>query len=343
MLLTGKIAGLDLVGGHPDMCQTDADPCSEAQVGPQYCVGSLSDLCRDGGWQMEVVRPVESGPRLQSLADSIAGRGSPELDAFWDEVASAGTPLIEPDETDPSCSLVTFLWRASGVVENVVVYGGWSRFQWSDDLSEMQLVRLGATDCWYRTYRMPNALRARYWFGSNDSLEPWTSISHFHEAKCRLDAMVADPLNSTVLVGAHVPLASVLSLPSAPPQPWGTARPGVARGTLQREAFHSEVLGNERTVWTYLPPVHRGWRPYHMLVAFDGEIYVGVVPTPIILDNLLAAGRVSSTVAVFVANAGATEEEQALSRIKELLCDPAFAASWRTARAMDSRSIQRVR
>ena len=118
----------------------------------------------------------------------------------------------------------------------------------------------------------------------------------------------------------------MVSLPDAPPQPWWTARPGVPPGTLQREAFHSEVLGNERTVWTYLPPGYtEDGGPYHMLVAFDGEMYVGVVPTPIILDNLLAAGRVSSTVAVFVANAGATEEEQALSRIKELLCDPAFA------------------
>jgi enterochelin esterase family protein len=241
-------------------------------------------------------------------------------------VAAGGTPLVEPDETGPSFSLVTFLWRAGGVVENVVLYGGWSRFQWSEDLSEMQLVRLGATDCWYRTYRMPNALRARYWFGLNDSLQPWTSISRYDDAKRRLDAMVADPLNPTVVVGAHVPVASVVSLPNAPAQPWGTSRPGVARGTLQSEAFHSEVLGNERTVWTYLPPGYsKNGSPCHMLVVFDGEMYVGVVPTPMILDNLLAAERVPGTVAVFVANAGATEEEQAQSRIKELLCDPPFA------------------
>jgi hypothetical protein len=43
------------------------------------------------------------------------------LDKFWQEVEQRGTPLIEPIEGDDKNLLVTFLWRATFEIWNVLV------------------------------------------------------------------------------------------------------------------------------------------------------------------------------------------------------------------------------
>jgi hypothetical protein len=57
---------------------------------------------------------ASTSPRLAALQRSIAGGDRAALAAFWDEVARAGTPLIEPVAGDADHCLVTFLWRATG-------------------------------------------------------------------------------------------------------------------------------------------------------------------------------------------------------------------------------------
>ncbi|MDF5981809.1 alpha/beta hydrolase-fold protein [Pseudomonas aeruginosa] len=70
----------------------------------------------------------------------------------------------------------------------------------------------------------------------------------------------------------------------------------------------------------YTPP---GYDPegqrYPLLVLFDEDHYARDVPTPTILDNLIAAGRIRPTLAVIVGNVDAS------SRGRELPCNEAFA------------------
>lgn len=62
-----------------------------------------------------------------------------------------------------------------------------------------------------------------------------------------------------------------------------------------------------------------------MLIVFDGAQYTSVVPTPVILDTLLAADRIPPMVAIFVDNADGTDEERSAARSRELPCYPPFA------------------
>ncbi len=63
------------------------------------------------------------------------------------------------------------------------------------------------------------------------------------------------------------------------------------------ESFEVEstIPGNKRTVRVYLPPGYqRGGKDYGLLLAYDGNQYTQAVPTPMILDNMIAAKAISA-------------------------------------------------
>jgi enterochelin esterase family protein len=229
---------------------------------------------------------VES-PRLQALTDD-------GLEAFWAEVARSGSPLVEPIPADDSHVLLTFLWRATSPVRTVAVYGGPAGF------GRGELRRLGSTDVWHRTYRVRKDLRTMYRLAVDD---PPDNPEPFLERSAR---WIPDPLNPARLVvpapraDSHEYRFSVVELPDAPPQPWIV--PGSApAGTVSVEPFRSSILGNERRIWTYVPPCDLAPdEPRRLLVSFDGDVSPAVTPIATVLDNLQAAGRIPPTVALLV-------------------------------------------
>src|SRR3989442_15940739 len=80
----------------------------------------------------------------------------------------------------------------------------------------------------------------------------------------------------------------VFKLPASPPQPWVQRRESVLRGVVDKHRIQSKILDNERRIWVYRPPRD----PEGCLVLFDGLAYLEVVPTPTILDNMLADAAV---------------------------------------------------
>jgi enterochelin esterase family protein len=82
----------------------------------------------------------------------------------------------------------------------------------------------------------------------------------------------------------------------------------------------SQLLGNDRRVWVHLPAGYDPSERYGLVLLFDGWAYVNLVPTPAILDNLLAAGRIPPLVAVMPDSLGQEE------RNVELPCSAAFLA-----------------
>jgi enterochelin esterase family protein len=114
---------------------------------------------------------------------------------------------------------------------------------------------------------------------------------------------------------------SLAELPAAPPQPWLAQRPGVPAGRVELHRLRDRRRGEERRVWVYTPPdspARAGGPPAGVLLLFDGWLYRHLVPTPTILDNLLAAGAVPPLVAVLVDTPQAT-------RSRDLRCEPRFA------------------
>lgn len=255
---------------------------------------------------------IPESPRIAALRKELKD-GHPEaLARFWEYVEKVGTPIVEPSgETNQL--LVTFVWRADAELKNVLLVGGPAE----RDFLKNQLVRVGESDLFSRTYRARDDMRATYQFSPNDPLTP---IEDDKNIAARVMKFRKDPLNPRIFKSGISQL-SILELPAAAPQPWIEARPGVAKGEVKSELMKSEGLKNDRTVLFYTPP---GFDPkgarYPLLVVFDGPVYNTVVPTPTILDNLLAEGKIPPFVAALVGNTGGQG-----GRDRELPCNPEFA------------------
>lgn len=249
-------------------------------------------------------------PLLRQLQATLAAGG--DSAAFWREVQARTTPLVEhPPGMPAGQRLVTFLWR--GARHGVRIHGGPA----SD---HDELARLGNSDVWYRSYRLPASTRLSYRLAPD---VPQLAAPPAERRRAILATVQRDPFNPRSFPAKPLDQydgASVLDLPEAPPQTWVEKRPGVPAGSVEQLTVTSAILGNTRTIHLYRP---HGYRPgaadNALAVLFDGEWFNGDVPTPVILDNLIAAGRLPPTAAILIDNPSAA------SRSAELPPNPQFA------------------
>lgn len=228
-------------------------------------------------------------PRIGALRKAIESGDRPALEQFWQEATAQGAPIIEPIQGDDENLFVTFLWRAKQETRNVVVYAGLD----GGNISKNQMSRLMDTDLWYKTYRVPRDARFTYALSPNDSLVPIEDVDEKDIAK-RFSTVRADSLNKR---------GSIVELPGTPPQVWGVPQPEVPKGRVEDTKLKSEILKNERRVRVYTPPGYaRDGKPYGLIVMFDGSMYTLLIPTPTILDNLLAKSKLPPMVAVILDN-----------------------------------------
>ena len=276
--------------------------------------------------RLEPPKPVVESPRIQALQASIQRGEKESVNSFWADVAKAGAPLIEPIAGDRDNMAVTFLWRSKPDTRNVKVlwipYAGVAP-------DEYLMARLGETDVWYKTIKVDRKMRLAYTLAPN--------VGRMHPFSLGIDAdaitMVAagarpDPLNPKryridpdSVDAPEFRGQSVVEMPDAPPQPYVARRPGVPAGQIEKHMFKSSALKNEREIAVYLPPQYSPHAdPYLLLVLFDEDAYLSLVPTPTILDNLISEGRIPPTVALLVGNADD-------ARDRELLCNPTFTGA----------------
>jgi enterochelin esterase-like enzyme len=234
-------------------------------------------------------------PRIVSLRRELESGNREALPAFWREVENRGTPLAEPIAGDESNLLVTFLWRATFEVHNVLVLWAPHAIEHPDDFA---MRRLLDTDVWYKTLRVPKGARFLYQLSPNDTLTRAPNAQRFATAQ-------VDPLNrrrrpDNPNLSKYGPF-SIAELPGAKPQLWSEPKAGVEKGSVRRHRFVSTRLRNERNISVYTPPRYAAeGQPYPMILLFDEATYQTDVPGPTILDNLIAAYKVPPAVAVLV-------------------------------------------
>jgi enterochelin esterase-like enzyme len=264
-----------------------------------------------------LVQDVEvASPRLLVLKKDIEAGNRAALERFWQDVTKQGTPLVEPVKEADRQVLLTFLWRAKEETRNVVVFGGVA----GTDINENQMTRLLDTDLWYKTYKVRDDARFSYSLSLNDSLVPFERIDLKDQKAVnqRISTFKTDPLNPKTYLG--LPPTSLVELPGAPPQPWTKRSPDVPAGKIEEKKLKSAILGNERKVWVYTPPGYKtSGEPYGLMVLFDGFAYTLLVPTPVILDNLLAKGLILPMIAIVLDN------PTPRSRDDEMPCNARFA------------------
>lgn len=274
--------------------------------------------------RLEPPKPVAESRRIQALQASIQRGEKESINSFWEEVRKAGTPLIEPIVGDRDNMAVTFLWRGKPDTHNVMVL--WIPYAGVVP-DEYLMARLSETDVWYKTIKVDRKMRLAYTLAPNAARLRPLSLGIDNEAITMTAAAARpDPLNpkryrvDTESVDAPEYRGnSVLEMPDAPPQPWIAQRPGVPAGQVEKHRYKSAALNNEREIAIYLPPQYSPHaEPYPLLVLFDEEAYLSLVPTPTILDNLISEGRIPPVIALLVGNA----KDDA--RDRELLCNPGF-------------------
>ena len=232
-------------------------------------------------------------PRLMTLAREVKAGNHAAVQRFWEDLKGK-IPLVETIPENDQLRLVTFLWRGGAEVGdlNLRVAGSVP-----PELEQKPLSRLAETDVWFLTARLPVAARFTYMF----------------TGKLGKKRGIADPLNP--LKFGYV---SLVELPGAPPQPWIQIQPEAPKGTLKQEKLSSAILKEERAVSIYTPA---GYDPrggtFRLLVLFDGEAYRDVIPTPTILDNLVASRKIYPLVALLV-DSGETRD-------RDLQCSAPFA------------------
>jgi enterochelin esterase-like enzyme len=224
-------------------------------------------------------------------------------------VSERSSPLVE--EGEDGRFRVTVCYRDDDA-DDVWLIGGLAGADPAD-----RRLRRSPDGWWERTYDVPRETRTAYWF--TNVLVPSGAAD-----------LVPDPLNPRVHVYPRDPevpdeedvVASLVELPDAPARRWSVARDGVARGQTRMERLRSERLGNERRVYTYVPPSYDAARSFPLVVCFDGRAYVddAYVPLPTVLDNLIADGAIPPVVAVL------PDSLDSDTRSRELNCHEPFVA-----------------
>lgn len=245
-------------------------------------------------------------PAIAALAETVEEGGGTE--AFWQDVAVKGTPLIEP--LADGNMLLTFLAR--GATKNVRMFGAPSG-------DHENLERIGGSDTWFKSFVVPPSTRLSYQLAPDVPDLPGTARER---RVAILATAAADPFNRHPWP-ADAPDGynqdSLVELADAPPQP-GIESKGAPKGTLREFSIASAHLGNERTITLYIPAGFDPADPRNaLLFVFDARQYLTRVPTPTILDNLSAEGRIPPTIAVFVS---AIDSE---TRTRELPANADFA------------------
>ena len=238
-------------------------------------------------------------PRMTALADKLAAHERGAEDSFWRQLATEGTPIFE-DVHEPGRVLVTFVWRGKPDTQHVAVIG-----PVMSPSPEADLLRVPGSNVFARSLLLPESARFNYFFVvDHDAAKHGSSLA---------ESAHHDPLNRH----PFSPIDSVGVSPRAPAQSWLVAHRGASVGAVWHHALRAATPEQERQLFVYTPPGYTTTGPaYPLLVEFDAEAVTGLVPLPLILDELIAAKKIPPVVALFIGN---------IDRTKDLSANPAFA------------------
>ncbi len=257
---------------------------------------------------------------IMSLKKFVRQKDWGMIGSFQDAIAEGGTPLIEDIYGDNENVLVTFLWESDDgqPADNVVLISDLYNRWWYREFQESSFTPIYGTGYWYLTRKMNKEIRETYKISVNDEMVHWSEVNDGETFKRVSATWRTDPLNKTPFT---IPKAdgseeiwSYFELDNAPPQPLIIAHAGVAKGQLSEHRLNSKQIEGEQRLWLYRPPNVQVGMP--LVVLLDGWDYHNAIPTPIILDNLIAEGRIPPTAAVLV---------DTPKRIPHLDCSEAFA------------------
>ncbi|TDR39953.1 enterochelin esterase family protein [Tahibacter aquaticus] len=254
-------------------------------------------------------RAALQSPRLAALLAEVDRHDANAIDAFWREIETVHSPLIEDLPGHPDEALFTFLWRADPDEDaiNIRLGASFPTRTINDPFS-----RLGNTSVWFTSYLMPRNARLIYRLRAPQGMQKSTlSRDRFTIEGIRYE-LFPDPLNPATFPRGSAPAEaqSVATGPAAKENVYLQAKAGVPAGTVHKEEFDSAALQGKRTLTVYTPAGYAAHSPrLPLLLVFDAEAYLDQIAAPTILDNLIAAGKIPPVIAVFVHSAGTRDTD----------------------------------
>ena len=218
-------------------------------------------------------------------------------EAFWQEVAERGTPLVEASEIEGH-DIVTFLDRARADEPSTVLVA--SKLTDMFAPAETRLEQIEGTDVrslslllpadWVAGYalaRSPEPIPAVIAPGTGE-YGAWRALSR----NARPDPLCKDGIAQK----PSWPRISVGAASAAPPRPAF----GAGGGRTVISEIDSAVLGGSRTASIYLP--RDVVAPERLLVLLDGEVWEQRLPA--VLDEMTLHGQLPPVAAVFLDSRG---------------------------------------
>jgi enterochelin esterase-like enzyme len=231
-------------------------------------------------------------PKIRDLSGRTVGEGATKqanlITHFLDE-NKGRFPLIED-------SLVTFVYRGR-VALRVTVPSDINR--WDTKANEMK--RMGETDLYYLTLKLPRDARIDY--------------------KFHVDGLwMMDPLNEVAVSGGFGP-NSAFGMPDYVWPPEIAEADSAVRGRIEVHQFDSKIIMGPRKIQVYLPkeyrPLYRKEAAYSdgggtvekdlgfagtypVVYVQDGGEYITLGSMVNVLDNIIGEGRIPPVVAVFI-------------------------------------------
>lgn len=253
----------------------------------------------------EVISPLLAETEQQIMRGDVLAE-----ERFWHTVATKGTPLIET--YDENQNILTFLYHGRASTQNISILG-------APYDGQIYLTLLPNSTIWFKSYLVPKSSRFAYRVSIDvpQLLEQsWGEQFLASFATSTIDPKNIQPkFGQTDIYGQ----ASTVTLPLAPPD-LCTEQQGSPCGDVKELQLYSQQLNNTRKIAIYQPnSVYELDKTAPLLIIFDGTDYLTKVPTPVILDNLIAQKAIPPLRAIFV------DPSEPAARALELTPNPKFA------------------
>lgn len=230
-------------------------------------------------------------PTLKKLRGKLSNKIA--VEEFWKNIKEKGTPLIEPLEGDDY--LVTFLYK--GAKHNVRLFGG-------PVADHVLLDKLDGSDIWFKSFKVKKGVRLSYQLAPD---VPNIRGTIREKRVAILSTAQVDSLNKKpyLFEGKQdldkYSMHSTFEILDDSFIDW-TKKQNNPKGKVFNTKIKSDILKDERNISIYTPFDYDYKKEHQLLFIFDGIAYQQKVPSPRILDNLIAKKKILPTIAIFIDN-----------------------------------------
>ncbi len=125
--------------------------------------------------------------------------------------------------------------------------------------------------------------------------------SYIEYAFCKGDERIIDPHNPQITPNGLGQYNNYFSMPEYRSSTWHHKLKGIPQGEISKMRLpsHGLVTDSSRTVHLYHPPVDY---PVPLVIVYDGNEYLQRTRLPVIMDNLIAAGKIQPLALAMINN-----------------------------------------